>query len=73
VRSRSAIHRQPQRGLHCEQHGCLDGDEVVMVYHAAGHDVLSRIEDTHPVLAKSLVGFERVRVAVSSLAICLRF
>jgi beta-glucosidase len=42
--------------------GALDGDEVIMVFHQAGEDVRSRIGTAHPVPAKALVGFERVRV-----------
>ena len=42
--------------------GALDGDEVVMVYHAAGDDVRSKIAASHPVPAKALVEFERVFV-----------
>ena len=43
--------------------GALDGDEVVLVYHAAGDDIRRSIGGAHPVPAKALVGFERVRVA----------
>ena len=52
--------------------GAQSGDEVVMVYHVAGHDVRARIGTTHPVPAKSLVGFDRVRVAAGS-SMALRF
>jgi hypothetical protein len=42
--------------------GRVAGDEVVMVFHSAGRDVRARIGDSHPVPAKALVGFERVRL-----------
>ena len=40
--------------------GSRDGDEVVLVFHSAGPRI--RAKATHPVPAKALVGFERVRV-----------
>ena len=43
--------------------GSIDGDEVVLAYHAAGGDVRRSVGSAHPVPAKALVGFERVRVA----------
>eukprot|EP01116_Phalansterium_solitarium_P015449 TRINITY_DN3413_c0_g2_i1.p2 TRINITY_DN3413_c0_g2~~TRINITY_DN3413_c0_g2_i1.p2 ORF type:complete len:747 (-),score=307.36 TRINITY_DN3413_c0_g2_i1:314-2554(-) len=44
--------------------GSLDGDEVVMVYHSAGPDIRAKVD--HPVPFKSLVAFERVRVAAGA-------
>jgi len=40
--------------------GSRDGDEVVMVYHAAGDDIRKKVN--HPVPIKALVEFERVFV-----------
>ena len=48
--------------------GTMDGDEVVLAYHAVGDDVRRAVGGAHPVPAKSLVGFERVRVAAGGAA-----
>lgn len=40
--------------------GDVDGDEVVMLYHAAGSDV--RASANHPVPIRALIDFERVSV-----------
>ena len=48
--------------------GAADGDEVVMVFHVAGEDVRARVRDAHPAPARSLVGFERARIAAGSVA-----
>lgn len=42
--------------------GPLAGDEVVLVYHAAGADIRARVG--HPCPLKALVQFERVTVPV---------
>jgi hypothetical protein len=51
--------------------GGRDGDEVVMLYHAAGADVraaAARASPPHPVPRKALVDFARVSVAAGATA-----
>ena len=57
-----------RHAVECTVHntGPVDGDEVVLVFHAAGEDVRRRIGTAHPVPTKALVGFERLRVAAGS-------
>ena len=46
--------------------GGIDGDEVVMLYHAAGSEI--RAAAKHPVPIRSLIDFERVSVPKGSTA-----
>jgi len=46
--------------------GTRDGDEVILVYHAAGQQIRKSVP--HPVPIKALVDFERVRVSAGKSA-----
>ena len=46
-----------------ENTGSMEGDEVVQVYHSAGDDIRTKIQDKHPAPIRSLVDFERVTIS----------
>lgn len=48
--------------LHCSvvNTGMVDGDEVLMVYHAVGDSIRIKLNTTHPIPIRNLVQFDRV-------------
>jgi hypothetical protein len=43
-----------------------DGDEVLMVFHRAGQDVIAKVNGAHPIPLKALVDFQRTSVAAGA-------
>jgi beta-glucosidase-like glycosyl hydrolase len=44
-----------------------DGDEVLMIYHRPSSDIISRVNNAHPLPLKALVDFQRVSISAGNI------